>query len=214
MGYTRDADGLAVPPTPASTVSHSCRVGDARASSYPASVASSDLTGTTPSSGRSSGTSLVEDPLYRLLNLAANNIYMRPLREQFLDSIADLVDDIRRDPDSPGPSLDEVAHDPDLNELWSDIIENYGDSQFPMQLRMFAEAVYGQAPGGTNGTAMRQMMVAMEHGRAGGMHSHKLLGVPCSDGRQRFTTDPRRTFGVQKDEIQRKQNRIHHAFLV
>lgn len=38
----------------------------------------------------------------------------------------------------------------------SDIIENYGDPQFPMQLRMFAEAVYGRAPGGTNGTAMRQ----------------------------------------------------------
>ncbi|KAH6986924.1 putative MYND domain protein [Ilyonectria destructans] len=44
----------------------------------------------------------------------------------------------------------------------SDIIENYGDSQFPKQLRIFAEAVYGQAPGGTNGTAMSQMMVAME----------------------------------------------------
>ncbi|KAK2598145.1 hypothetical protein QQS21_005696 [Conoideocrella luteorostrata] len=49
----------------------------------------------------------------------------------------------------------------------SDIIENYGDSQFPMQLRMFAEAVYGRVPGGTNGSAMRQLMVAMEQGRAG-----------------------------------------------
>ncbi|KAB5551435.1 hypothetical protein GE09DRAFT_172457, partial [Coniochaeta sp. 2T2.1] len=30
----------------------------------------------------------------------------------------------------------------------ADIIEQYGDPQFPMQLRMFAEPVYGSAPGG------------------------------------------------------------------
>lgn len=65
----------------------------------------------------------------------------------------------------------------------SDIIKHYGDSQFPMQLRMFAEAVYGQAPGGTNGTAMRQMMVAMEQGRAGGMHSHMMDMSPAMFGR-------------------------------
>lgn len=54
-----------------------------------------------------------------------------------------------------------------------DIINNYGDPQFPMQLRMFAEAAYGRTPGGTNGTAMRQMM-AMEQGNAGGMQSRQM----------------------------------------
>ncbi|KAL6701767.1 hypothetical protein J3F84DRAFT_15791 [Trichoderma pleuroticola] len=44
----------------------------------------------------------------------------------------------------------------------SDFIEHYGDPQFPMQLRMLAEAVYGSVPGGGNGTAVRQMMMAME----------------------------------------------------
>lgn len=44
----------------------------------------------------------------------------------------------------------------------SDIIEHYGDSTFPMQLRMFAEAVYLRGPGGQNGTAMRKMMAATE----------------------------------------------------
>lgn len=48
----------------------------------------------------------------------------------------------------------------------SDIIEHYGDPQFPMQLRMFGEAVYGTAPGGMSGTAMRKMLASME---AGGM---------------------------------------------
>ncbi|KAM5347036.1 hypothetical protein ACJ41O_010041 [Fusarium nematophilum] len=49
-----------------------------------------------------------------------------------------------------------------------DIIDHYGDSRFPMQLRMFNEAVYGRAPGGSDGTAMRKMMAAMEGGGAGG----------------------------------------------
>lgn len=44
----------------------------------------------------------------------------------------------------------------------SDIVEHYGDPRFPMQLRMFAEAVYGRAPGGFSGGAMRQVMMAME----------------------------------------------------
>lgn len=46
----------------------------------------------------------------------------------------------------------------------ADIIEHYGDSRFPMQLRMFAEAVYRRGPGGQDGTAMRKAMVAMEQG--------------------------------------------------
>ncbi|KAL7956132.1 hypothetical protein V8C34DRAFT_306854 [Trichoderma compactum] len=46
----------------------------------------------------------------------------------------------------------------------SDIVEHYGDAQFPMQLRMLAEAVYGWVPGGSDGTEMRKMMVAMEGG--------------------------------------------------
>ncbi|KAM3462915.1 hypothetical protein NHJ6243_003717 [Beauveria neobassiana] len=54
----------------------------------------------------------------------------------------------------------------------SDIIEHYGDGQFPMQLRMFAEAVYGgPAPGGFSGTAMRTMMMAMEQGGMGDMQA-------------------------------------------
>ena len=44
----------------------------------------------------------------------------------------------------------------------SDIIEQYGDPRFPMQLRMLAEAVYRRGPGGQDGTAMRKAMVAME----------------------------------------------------
>ncbi|KXX76225.1 Tudor domain-containing protein 1 [Madurella mycetomatis] len=48
----------------------------------------------------------------------------------------------------------------------SDIIEHYGDSRFPMQLRMFAEAVYCRGPGGQDGTTMRKAMVAVEQGTA------------------------------------------------
>ncbi|KAH0595191.1 hypothetical protein MHUMG1_06940 [Metarhizium humberi] len=54
----------------------------------------------------------------------------------------------------------------------SDIIEKYGDSQFPMQLRMLSEAVIGRVPGGSDGKALRKMfagMEGMEHGDAEGM---------------------------------------------
>ncbi|KAM3439000.1 hypothetical protein NHJ13734_003935 [Beauveria thailandica] len=57
----------------------------------------------------------------------------------------------------------------------SDIIEHYGDAQFPMQLRMFAEAVYGgRAPGGSSGKAMMSMMMAMEQGGMGGVKASTL----------------------------------------
>lgn len=49
----------------------------------------------------------------------------------------------------------------------SDVMDHYGDSRFPMQLRMFAEAVYQRGTGGANGTAMRMLMVAMEGKGAG-----------------------------------------------
>lgn len=102
MAYTRDADGFVVSPTPPSIASRSEDIG---------SDAPSDI------SGRSSGRSLVEDPLYRDLNLAGNNIYMRSSREKFPEHIASLVDHIRRDRDSPGPSLDQVWEDAALEEL-------------------------------------------------------------------------------------------------
>lgn len=49
----------------------------------------------------------------------------------------------------------------------SDIIEQYGDPQFPMQLRMLAEAVYKRGPGGSDGRQMRKMMASMERGDLG-----------------------------------------------
>jgi splicing suppressor protein 51 len=53
----------------------------------------------------------------------------------------------------------------------SDIIEHYGDQQFPMQLRMFAETVIGRGIGGADGTQMKELMVSVEGGSMDGMHS-------------------------------------------
>ncbi|KAG5928042.1 hypothetical protein E4U53_002767 [Claviceps sorghi] len=64
----------------------------------------------------------------------------------------------------------------------SDITEHYGDSMFPMQLRMFAEAVYGSAPGGMSGRAMRQMMMSMEQGHFQGQTS--FLDMNAAFGRR------------------------------
>jgi hypothetical protein len=96
MEYPRD-DGFVMPPTPASTGSRSYGQ-----SFVPFDAASS------AGSGQSSGTRLVEDPNYREMNLAANNIYLRSSREQYPEHIASLVNYIRKDRDSPGPSPDQV----------------------------------------------------------------------------------------------------------
>ncbi|RWA10423.1 hypothetical protein EKO27_g4681 [Xylaria grammica] len=50
----------------------------------------------------------------------------------------------------------------------SDVIAHYGDSRFPMQLRMLAEMVIGRGLGGSDGTQMRKTMVMMEGGGMGG----------------------------------------------
>jgi splicing suppressor protein 51 len=44
----------------------------------------------------------------------------------------------------------------------SDVIEHYGTSNMPMQLRMFGEQVYGRGPGGQSGAAMRQVQMMAE----------------------------------------------------
>lgn len=50
----------------------------------------------------------------------------------------------------------------------SDIIEHYGDSRFPMQLRMLAEIIIGRGFAGNDGSSMRQVMMMMEGGGGGG----------------------------------------------
>ena len=55
----------------------------------------------------SSRKSLVKSP-YRTFNLAENNIYIRSSREQYSKHITSLVDQIRIDRDTLGPSLDKV----------------------------------------------------------------------------------------------------------
>ena len=99
MGSIRDADGFVVPPTSAQP------------------VGTFDATSSTGGSGRSSGTRLVENPLYRDMNLAENNVYFRHPCEQFPDHIASLVEYVGGDRDSPGPSLDQVRQDTNLYDL-------------------------------------------------------------------------------------------------
>lgn len=45
-----------------------------------------------------------------------------------------------------------------------DIMEHYGDSMFPMQLRMFGEQIYGTGPGGQSGSTMLRLQVMAEGG--------------------------------------------------
>ena len=45
-----------------------------------------------------------------------------------------------------------------------DFVEHYGDSTFPMQLRMFGEQIYGRRPGGQSGFQMMQIIMQTERG--------------------------------------------------
>lgn len=46
-----------------------------------------------------------------------------------------------------------------------DVIEYYGDSMMPMQLRMLAEQVYLRGPGGQSGADMIKMQMQVEGGK-------------------------------------------------
>lgn len=86
--------------------------------------------GRSNTSDRSSARNLVEDPNYRDLNLADNNIYMRPPYEDFPKEVADLVDLIRKERDSPEPSPDEIMKDSNLAALqwtgaWESEVKRY-----------------------------------------------------------------------------------------
>lgn len=45
-----------------------------------------------------------------------------------------------------------------------DIVDHYGDTSMPMQMRMLGEQIYGSGPGGQDGTSMRKRMMETEMG--------------------------------------------------
>ncbi|KAH7322494.1 hypothetical protein B0I35DRAFT_476442 [Stachybotrys elegans] len=116
MGSRRDADGFMAPMIPASTGSRSRSRSQAYADgrSDAPSDAPSDVTG---SSSGPSARSLVENPNYRRINLAANHVSLRLPSEGLPDEIASLVDNMRQNRASPGPSLEHVRQDSDLAAL-------------------------------------------------------------------------------------------------
>ena len=78
----------------------------------------------------SSRKSLVNSPSYRAFNLAGNNIYMCLSDEQCPKHIACLIDQIRMDRDSLGPSLDEIRQDMDLQNLEMGVSETDVEDYF------------------------------------------------------------------------------------
>lgn len=110
MEYALDTDGFALPSIPASF--------------YTSSVGPSNTAYTGSNRKR-----LVEDPYYRVHNLAENNIYMRDFHDEFPEDIARLVDEVRMDRNSPGPSPDHVRQDRSLAILemgtGEPAVENY-----------------------------------------------------------------------------------------
>ena len=130
MGQEQDVNGSSLPPMPASPGSRSsradpegdsvsgCGSSDAVSSISGASTGSSDaVSSISGASTASSRKSLVESPNYRMKNLAENNIYMRASYEELPKDIAELVEEIRKDRDSPGPPPDQRQQNTRLDRL-------------------------------------------------------------------------------------------------
>ncbi len=104
--YTMSTDGLNVP-----------EASDfAGASEQTTDVESTAVADFTSSSG-SSESNLIEDPMYREVNLASNNIYLRSSREPCPEHIAELINHVRHDRGSPPPTFDQVWQDRTLEWL-------------------------------------------------------------------------------------------------
>jgi hypothetical protein len=126
MSYNQDVDGFRVPLTPPASAS---RVASAAPSEFTWGAGTSDPA--------RSARSLVEGPSYKVLNLADNNIFLRHSCDPIPEDIAGLVDSLRHDRDSPGPTLDEVRQDRRLHNLRMGAgkpeVESYfGTQSFPM----------------------------------------------------------------------------------
>ncbi|KAF9762900.1 hypothetical protein IL306_003293 [Fusarium sp. DS 682] len=99
-----------------------------------ADMESESKTGTGTGSSGSSGKGLVSNPIYREVNLAANDIYFRDRDEPVPQIITDIVQLIRRDRDSPGPSPEDVRHDVALGTLLKGTPENQVEKYFHINI--------------------------------------------------------------------------------
>lgn len=135
MEHTMDADELASRLTPLSigpTPHLSPTSGSLEEPAY--------ITRSTNTSGAPK--SLVADPTYRSVNLSVNHIYLRPLGEQLPHHITSLLDNVRKDLNPPGPSLDQGGQQAALNSLWT----GDGEPQVRRLLQRFLDAAMDPNP--------------------------------------------------------------------
>lgn len=123
MECRQDADGFILPMIPASALSREespqiFRFGEP----VPSSSVNSYTTGSSPKTGTA-------NPIYREGNLGGNGIHIRSFYENLPENIAGLVDQIRKDRDSPGLLPDQVNHNRLLECLEMGVgepdVENY-----------------------------------------------------------------------------------------
>ncbi|KAJ4162884.1 hypothetical protein NW754_014302 [Fusarium falciforme] len=99
------------PPTPSSYG----RGGPSNAGPSGSSARTGTPSGISASGGKTG--SLVENPLYEDLNLAANNIYYRDRREPLPQHVANLFQRVQRERNSPAPSISDILADDGLAAL-------------------------------------------------------------------------------------------------
>jgi hypothetical protein len=108
--HTKSATEALAPPGSRSDSKQGEEQASAPSSSHTRSVAPTDASG--PSFGPG-----VEHYLYMVLYLEPNGIYLRHLCDPLPDHVAELVEQVGRDRDSPGPSVEDVKQDRGLYDL-------------------------------------------------------------------------------------------------
>lgn len=100
------------------------------------SVRTSDADTSTKDTGKSgkSSKNKVENPSYREVNLAFNNVYMRERWEQFPAHITSLLDYVGRGRDSPGPTPESIWRNEKLVNLTKGATEAKVETHFQSQL--------------------------------------------------------------------------------
>ncbi|CAD6447926.1 dc4a75fa-256f-481d-b30a-852f5b3d22cc [Sclerotinia trifoliorum] len=116
MEYRRDSEGFALPSAPASAKSFLNNANLANGSlplGYGPSAVPSH-SGISSTSGRKN---LISSPQYRIHNLLENNIFIRSFYEEFPPDIAELVDLVSKDCDSPHLPSGQIKHNTHLEML-------------------------------------------------------------------------------------------------
>ncbi|KAM5346993.1 hypothetical protein ACJ41O_009998 [Fusarium nematophilum] len=133
------------------------------------------------------------NPYYRDDVLGPNHIYLRPYGETPPKAIADLIEHIRRDPDPPSPSRDQIAQDACLQLLL------HGADESLVQKYFTSEVFRYPKPGEVLGRSDNRQMYKHHVPSNGGKKDNVCTPVPNLLYGYQWNADPLRRLSTPKE---------------